>query len=1032
MAEPKFSAGMRVQIKNAAHRTGTLLSSRVQAGSVRWRVQIDGGSKDTLKESNLIPLELEQSLDQLIESGEAANRDTLMLLLTHARLSGRVADLLYSMRATNTEFFAYQFKPVLNFLRSPSDGILIADEVGLGKTIEAGLIWTELRAREQARRLLVVCPAHLTKKWQDELETRFGQVAEIVNSSELVEKLARAKDDRNASFSMIYSMQAGRVAIERDAEESNAPLLDEVLVDSERNLIDLTIVDEAHYYRNPASKTHRLGLALREASRYLVLLSATPIQTSDDDLFNVIKFLDPGNFSNPHQFKLYLDANRPVISLASSLRRERLSVASYKELLAKCLNVGLLSKNRQLNALARARVSQSQLDDPKFVARTADQIERISLFGASISRTKKRDVQENQVKRLAQSIKVPMTPVEQDFYDRVTEIVTEYCGEGGGLEQFLLTIPQMQMVSSMAAAAGTWKEKVNRPASVLTDAEDLDPETLVAGSKTKTPGPLSRLLAELVELGDYVQLRSHDSKFNRLAEQLRQYWETNPSEKVVLFSYYRATVRYLKDRLSDLGIEVVTALGGVDKNEVVELFRSENGPNLLITTEVLCEGVDLQFASTLINYDVPWNPMKIEQRIGRIDRIGQKKSVIQIWNFLLENTIHERVFERLTSRLGTFESALGDAEAVIGDEVRNLQASLFRHDLTADEQMARIEASKKAAETVLQQKEELEKEATSLAAHGDYVLNQAKATEELRRYVTPEQIAQFVEHFLVHHCPGTQIMSAGEDPFAVEILLDGATRTELSHFIQREKIEDTVLAREGITPVHCKFSAKSLGEKGRVETLTHLHPLVRWIISKTKPSDLRQFTRARVKSGESLDIDPGSYLVLVHAWSEAGLQAGDTFVYRGTEIGTEVDISPEQAEKLIAEILDQGADWENLSQTVESSALVDSYFRVKDQLEDGFETYRQDLDSRRRDQLDLRLETIDKTSQRLIEDLKERIKQSRESRDQNKRRMIAANEGRLRKERQNRQDRIDEAQRRFATAEIDSREIIAVAVHVYE
>ena len=1022
---------MRVQIRNAAHRTGTLLSHRVQAGSVRWHVQIDGGSKDTLKESNLIPLELEQSLDQAIESGEAASRDTLMLLLTHARLSGRVADLLYSMRATNTEFFAYQFKPVLNFLRSPSDGILIADEVGLGKTIEAGLIWTELRAREHARRLLVVCPAHLTKKWEDELAKRFGQTADIVNSSELVEKLSRARDDRNASFALIYSMQAGRVAIDKEAEATKSAVLDDVLAESDRNLIDLTVVDEAHYYRNPASKTHRLGLALREASRYLVLLSATPIQTSDDDLFNVIKFLDPGNFSNAHQFKLYLDANRPVISLASSLRRERMSVAKYRELLHECLSVGLLSKNRQLNALAQAKVTQAQLDDPKFVARTADQIERISLFGASISRTKKRDVQENQVKRLAQSIKVHMSPAEQEFYDRVTDIVTAYCGEGGGLEQFLLTIPQMQMVSSMSAAARTWDEKINAPSSVLTDAEDLDPENLVIGSKAKTPGPLSQLLGELVKLGDYSKLRSHDSKFNLLAEQLKQYWRANPSEKVVLFSYYRATVKYLEERLSELGIETVSALGGVDKNEVVERFKSDSGPNLLITTEVLCEGVDLQFASTLINYDVPWNPMKVEQRIGRIDRIGQKKSVIQIWNFVLKDTIHERVFERLTSRLGTFESALGDAEAVIGDEVRSLQASLFRHDLTYDEQMACIEASKKAAETVLQQKEELEKEATSLAAHGDYVLNQAKATEELRRYVTPEQIAQFVEHFIVHNCPGAQIIKAGDDPFSVEILLDGATRTELSHFIQREKIDDTVLAREAISPVPCRFSAKSIGESRRVEILTHLHPLVRWIVSEMKPNDFRQFARARVQQSENLAVVPGSYLVLVHAWSEAGLQSGDTFVYRGTEIGSERDISPEQAEKLIAETLDRGEDWENLSTSVDSTALVDSYFRVKDQLEDGFDTYREELDSRMRDQLDLRLETIEKTSQKRIEHLMEQLRLSRESRDDRKRRMIAANEGRLKKERQNKEDRMAAARRRLAMAETDSREIIAVAVSVY-
>ena len=113
--------------------------------------------------------------------------------LTYIQLSGRLANLVYSMDTTNTEFYAYQYKPVLTFLEAPSKGILIADEVGLGKTIEAGLIWTELRARFDARRLMVICPAMLKEKWKDELANRFGIEATLMNASELCTELKRTR-----------------------------------------------------------------------------------------------------------------------------------------------------------------------------------------------------------------------------------------------------------------------------------------------------------------------------------------------------------------------------------------------------------------------------------------------------------------------------------------------------------------------------------------------------------------------------------------------------------------------------------------------------------------------------------------------------------------------------------------------------------------------------------------------------------------------------------------------------------------------
>lgn len=160
-----------------------------------------------------------------IRRGSFGRADDLRGLITNSRLSGKLANLIYSLNTTNTDFYAYQFKPVLQFLDSPSNGILIADEVGLGKTIEAGLIWTELRAREDARRLLIICPAMLREKWRDELSKRFGVKAQIVDAGELLDGLNIALKRPLDEFAYISSFQGLRPprGWDKDEDEPGDP-----------------------------------------------------------------------------------------------------------------------------------------------------------------------------------------------------------------------------------------------------------------------------------------------------------------------------------------------------------------------------------------------------------------------------------------------------------------------------------------------------------------------------------------------------------------------------------------------------------------------------------------------------------------------------------------------------------------------------------------------------------------------------------------------------------------------------------------
>ena len=182
---------------------------------------------------------------------------------------------------------------------------------------------------------------------------------------------------------------------------------------------------------------------------------------------------------------------------------------------------------------------------------------------------------------------------------------------------------------------------------------------------------------------------------------------------------------YLSERLLEDGIISQVLVGGMreSKDEVILKFREDKKIRILLSSEVASEGVDLQFCRTLFNYDLPWNPMKVEQRIGRIDRIGQTAEKISIVNLLFTDTIDHKIHERLYSRLNIFERALGGMEAILGEEISHLTSDLLSKPLTAEQEQKRIEQTAMAVERIRHDQEQLEQQASHLIAHGGYILS---------------------------------------------------------------------------------------------------------------------------------------------------------------------------------------------------------------------------------------------------------------------------------------------------------------------
>lgn len=933
--------GDEVRIKNNPSRIGTLLNEPPSGDGIRKRlvVKFPEGVERILA-SSLEKIELGPANTdpyQLMKQGKYGGVAHLRGSITQARLSGKLANLIYSLNTTNTKFLPYQFKPVLQFLDSPSRGLIIADEVGLGKTIEAGLIWTELRARQDARRLLVVCPAMLREKWCDELHNRFGVKAEMVDASGLLTALQRARDNPHEDVALVASMQGTRPPTGWDSADSasNSPsaklarFLSEMSDDEP--LIDLVVIDEAHYLRNKDTQTHQFAKLLRPVTDSLVMLSATPIQMKSTDLFNLLHLLDEDAFPLEWTYDLSVRANAPIVALRDRLQVEGVTQRELRTALEQSVSLRWLDDNEQIQYLLRNLPSDEVLSTYRGRAEYADLLDRVNPRAKVITRTLKRDVHEFRVHREPVTLRVAMTSAERNFYERVTDAVRDYCEENSSTEGFLLTIPQRQMSSCMVGAFEGW---IGQQATSSDTDDEFNTElvsetasTVVVSPRKKAPlGGLIRVLRSIAyESGNGRELFANDSKFETFLKSLKFYWRNNPGKKVVLFAFYRNTLNYLARRFAEHGIVAAVLYGGMDKQAVLTSFKNDDEVQILLSSEVASEGVDLQFSSLLVNYDLPWNPAKIEQRIGRIDRIGQEASKILIWNLVYVDTLDERVYERLLTRLNIFKSTLGSMEEILGEEVNRLTRDLLTHKLSPEAEAKRIEQSALAIENMKRTQDELDARAAQLLGHGDFIQNKAKAAHELGRYIRGEDLYFYVKDYLEMAFPGSRLV-VSEEPIRkgrLELSIDA--KAEFTAFLSDTKLigRTSVLAANKPT----LWFDNQLGNVPRgVEKVTQDHPLIRFISDRQKrfSSDASYFPVSAVElsSAEAGSIPSGTYVYVVIRWSFSGPRVVEKLVYEVRCLENGGVISDERAESLVNLAALQGRDWHSAAQNVLNHELV--------------------------------------------------------------------------------------------------------------
>jgi superfamily II DNA or RNA helicase len=915
-----MEAGVLVRLKSDPGRKGlTTGKTRERAGRLLIQVRFPNSVEYIPKDQLEIPPKRRENPLDLLDEGRLGLARDLRRAITHVRLSGRLANLIYSMEITNTDFYAYQFKPVLKLLNSATNGILIADEVGLGKTIEAGLIWTELRSRYDFRRLLVLCPAVLREKWRMELQKRFGIDAQILDAAEAHNALMDAsRDGIYASFAIISSMQGLRPRKGWDKDDNPdkmpASILCRYLKDQELEnpLVDLLIIDEAHKLRNPERKTAALGRLLRKVSDYTALLSATPVHLRSSDLYQLINLVDEDTFNHPAEFENILSANAPLTTAREKVLSQKLSQHDFLDLLKKAKEHPLLQKNRQLKSLIDSPPSSKDLEQPEKRSLIAGRLDTMNILGHVVTRTRKREVKEWSVIRQPFAEKIPLTDPERIFYENVTNMVRGFCTKYDRHEGFLLVTPQLQMCSSMPAALREWQQRKELYIARLNEEEDYDSE------EDDSFGPLiMEIIDKVDQLGNLPELWENDSKFNRFNEVLQKLLKDNSIEKIIVFSRFRATLEYLNERLSKIGIPSILMMGGkeFDKDAIVKEFGSPDGPNILLSSEVGSEGIDLQFCHLMVNYDLPWNPMKVEQRIGRIDRIGQKAERVLIWNLFYRDTIDGRLYTRLLDRLHIFEYALGGLEPVIGEEIEKLTYELLSKPLTPEQEIQRIDQTAVALETNQRIERELEEEAGQLVAYGDYILNQIQAARELNRWIDARDIQIYITDFFSLHYPGCQFKQLMKDQLDFEIRLSNEAKYDLEKFLKDTKlVGSTVLTRNDPTPVRCRFENKLAGGRSHyVEIINQVHPLIRFVTHNIDKNEEYSYPAVSIKLNSKhlpSEFEKVTYVFTIQKWTVRGIQEMEQLYFAAIPLGgSTVLLSEKNSERLALAGAVHGEDW---------------------------------------------------------------------------------------------------------------------------
>lgn len=468
------------------------------------------------------------------------------------------------------ETYQYQLKTVKAIIDRFKGRVLLSDEVGLGKTVEAGMGMLEYVTRGLARKILILSPPSLVQQWENEMKRKFNQ------------NFIRADDPTFKKMGGEAWSHYNKVIASIDTAKRK----------NHRDIItaqhyDLVIVDEAHHLKNRKTQSWKFVNDINK--KYIFLLTATPVQNHLEELYNLITLLKPGQLKTYSYFKKNFVESKDGIE-----------------------------------------------------AKNVDKLK--SLLSDVMIRNKRSNVDVQFTKRKAFTKTVALSSQERDLYDEISIFIrNKYREEHPVLNRFQLKKLQEQMGSTYSSLAGSFASLTNN--EKLTEFDRKAVQRFSAKAE---------------------QIAEHEAKNNAKVEQLITIL-TDFNDKMIIFTKYKTTQTFLAEILKQRGFKVAEFHGGLkrkEKEEQVTYFKDE--ADVLVSTEVGGEGRNLQFCNGMINFDLPWNPMAIEQRIGRIHRIGQTRDVF-VYNLVAKDTIEDYILNILDRKINMFELVVGEVDAILGD-----------------------------------------------------------------------------------------------------------------------------------------------------------------------------------------------------------------------------------------------------------------------------------------------------------------------------------------------------------------------------
>ncbi|WP_019413735.1 DEAD/DEAH box helicase [Paenisporosarcina sp. TG20] len=469
-----------------------------------------------------------------------------------------------------TQIFQYQLNTVSLVINRFKGRVLLADEVGLGKTVEASMAMLEYIMRGLVKKVLILTPPSLVQQWENELKRKFNQ--DFIKSDDPAFK--KMGDHAWSHYNkVIASISTAK------RKEHREQIFHEYY--------DLVIVDEAHHLRNRNTQAWKFVNGINK--KYIFLLTATPVQNHLEELYNLITLLKPGQLKTYSHFKKNFIESKDGIEI-----------------------------------------------------KNADKLK--GLISEVMIRNKRSNVDVQFTKRKAYTTTVELPSVQKSLYEDISTFIrNKYREEVPSISRFQLKTLQEQMGSTFTSMHHTLETLANNQKLSAFDQKSLK--------------LFSNRTLSIVETEP-----ENNPKVKQLISILRDF-----NDKMLIFTKYKTTQKFLVKLLTERGFKVAEFHGGLKRKEKeaqITLFKEQ--ADVLVSTEVGGEGRNLQFCNGMINYDLPWNPMAIEQRIGRIHRIGQTKDVF-VYNLVAKDTIEHSILDLLDRKINMFELVVGEVDAILGD-----------------------------------------------------------------------------------------------------------------------------------------------------------------------------------------------------------------------------------------------------------------------------------------------------------------------------------------------------------------------------